>query len=185
MDLVLDTNIYRNLVRKQNDDQIHHLAETIKGKAIKQNIKIFFPINSAMELISHFIDEDENERTECRKALKLLVFLSTTYSSTHIHVDFVPPLNAILERYFHGQENTYAKMYSNVITLAQMLIGNIYPESEEVMNGNVQTVKNQIEFEKQEIRDNYEEYLKSINNGEADWTYFKDKKNFAEIILRG
>lgn len=176
MDLVLDTNIYRNLVRNRNNEQLHHLSETIKSQAKEQNIRIFFPINSAMELISHFNDDNDIEKIECRNALKLLVDLSTTYSSTHIHVDFVPPLNAILERYFHGQDNTHAKIYSNVITLAQMIIGNVDPEPEEVMNGHVQTVKNQIEFEKQEIRDNYEEYLKSINNGEADWTYFKDRK---------
>jgi hypothetical protein len=176
MELVLDTNIYRNLARNQSDEQFHQLSETIKSKAKEQNIKIFFPINSAMELVSLYNDNNENERTECRKGLELLVDLSTTYSSTHIHVDFVPPLNAILEHYFHGQENTQAKIYSNVITLAQMLIGNVEPEPEEVMNGHVETVKNEIELEKQEIRDNYEDYLKSINNGEADWEFFKDKK---------
>jgi hypothetical protein len=67
-------------------------------------------------------------------------------------------------------------MYSKVITLAQMLIGNIEAEPEDAMNRHVETVKQQIEFEKKEIRHNYEDYLKSINNGEADWEFFRDKK---------
>jgi len=174
MELILDTNIYRNLVKDLNDDQIFELTNTVKERCKQANIKLLFPINSAMELIAHFNDQHQGERKECRNALKLLVTLSTTFSSTHIHVDFVPPLNAILERYLFSKEDTHAKMYSKVITLAQMLIGNIQAEPDDKMKGYVETVKSQIEFEKKEIRDNYEDYLKSINGGNADWTYFND-----------
>ena len=136
-----------------------------------------------MELISHFNDENELERNECRSALYLLVELSTTFSSTHLHVDFVPPLNAILERYFGSAEDVHAKMYSTVITVAQMLIGNISAKSEPEMNKYIDTVKGQIEFEKQGIRDNYEDYLKSINKGDADWAFYKqDKKLRADYF---
>lgn len=176
MEFVLDTNIYRNLVRGLDAGQLQQLIAHIKKQLEEQDIKLFFPINSAMELISHFNDDIENERKECRNSLKLLVELSTSYSSTHIHVDFAPPLNAILERYFHGQENVHAQIYSQVITVAQMLVGNILADPVDVMNGYVNTIKKQIIFEKQEIRNNYQEYLKSINNGDADWSYFKDKK---------
>lgn len=177
MDLILDTNIYRNLVRDLSDKQILDLTNTIKERCKQQNIKLLFPINSAMELIAHFNDPHQGEQKECRNALSLLVSLSTTYSSTHIHVDFVPPLNAIFERYLSAKEDKNAKMYSKVITLAQMLIGNVQAEPDDKMNGYVDTVKAQIEFEKKEIRDNYEDYLKSINNGNADWTYFNDDNN--------
>jgi NADP-dependent 3-hydroxy acid dehydrogenase YdfG len=67
MDLVLDTNIYRNLVRDQTDVQLHQLSETIKQQTEKQNIRIIFPINSAMELISHLNDDNESEKVECIK----------------------------------------------------------------------------------------------------------------------
>lgn len=152
------------------------MSNTIKQKCKQDNITLLFPINSAMELISHFNDAVLIEQRECRSALKLLIDLSTTYSSTNIHVDFIPPLNAILERHFFGTEDKHAKMYAKVITLAQMLVGNIEAEEQAEMDKQVQTVKEQIEFEKREIRDNYEDYLKSMNNGEADWEYFKDKK---------
>src|SRR5687768_15870267 len=99
MDLILDTNIYRNLVRDLSDEQVHELTNKIKERAKQENIIVLFPINSAMELIAHFDDPHKGERKECRNALILLVSLSTTFSTTHIHVDFVPPLNAIFERY--------------------------------------------------------------------------------------
>ncbi|MET6999450.1 hypothetical protein [Chitinophaga defluvii] len=176
MDLILDTNIYRNLVRNLTDNQVFDISNKIKQKCRQDNITLLFPINSAMELISHFNDESEIEKLECRRALKLLVDLSTKHSSAHIHVDFIPPLNAILERHFFGTEDKHAKIYAKVITLAQMLVGNIEAEEQADMDKYIQTVRGQIEFEKREIRDNYEDYLKSMNNGEADWEYFKNKK---------
>lgn len=177
MELVLDTNIYRNLVRNLDNVQLIVLARDIKKCCEKKGIKLLFPINSAMELISHFNDNDERERTECRNALFLLGELSTTFSTTHIYVDFVPPLNAVLERYFGSNQNTHSKMYSKVITVAQMLNGNISAEPEPEMNKFIDTIKGQLEFEKQAIRDNYEDYLKSINKGDADWTFYKQDKN--------
>jgi hypothetical protein len=177
MELILDTNIYRNLVRNLSEEEINTLTSTIKTQCEHKNITLLFPVNSAMELIAHYNDQHEGERRECRNALNMLVSLSSTYSSTHIHVDFVPPLNAIFERYVFAKEDTHAKMYSKVITVAQMLTGNIQQEVAEAMEGYINAVKDQIEFEKKEIRDNYEEYIKSINNGSADWTYFNDKNN--------
>lgn len=180
MDLILDTNIYRNLVRNLTDIQVLEISNTIRHKCKKDGITLLFPIISAMELISHFNDKVLIEQQECRSALKLLVSLSTTYSSTHIHVDFIPPLNAILERHFFGTDDKHTKMYAKVITLAQMLVGNIEADEQVEMDKHVQTVRDQIEFEKKEIRDNYEDYLKSINNGEADWEYFKNKKQLRQ-----
>jgi hypothetical protein len=90
MDLILDTNIYRNLVRNLLEEQLFPTRHAIEHKCKQENIKLLFPINSAMELIGHFNDDRAIERNEGRNALKLLVNLSKTYSSTHLHVDFIP-----------------------------------------------------------------------------------------------
>lgn len=104
-----------------------------------------------MELISHFNDHNPYEKTECRNALQLLVACSTSSSSTRLHVDFVPPLNAVLERYFNGPDSIYAKMYSQVITVAQMLSGNINSDPEETVNGYIERIKDQLRFEKRKL----------------------------------
>lgn len=180
MDLVLDTNIYRNLVSELDDAQVSDLQFTIKQKCREKGIRLLFPINTAMELIAHFDDEHEGERNECRKSLRLLVNLSTNFTATRMNVDFVPGLNGILERYLVETADKHAKLYATVITAAQKLVGNTKVEDGDDMAKDVRTIKAQIEFEKTEIRDNYEDYLKSINDGEADWTYFQDKEKKAE-----
>jgi len=180
MDLVLDTNIYRNLVRSLSDDEVSALLFTIRQRCKENDIKLLFPINSAMELISHYDDERDIERTECRKALRLLVNLSTTFTSTNLNVDFIPGLNGILERYIDQNADTHSIVYATVITAAQKLVGNTRIEAGDNMEHDVRTIREQIEFEKTEIRDNYRNYLELINDGQADWTYFHDKSKKAE-----
>ncbi len=176
MNLILDTNIYRNLVRNLSDDEILATSNTIKDKCNRDDITLSFPISSAMELISHFNDENPTEQQECKSALKLLVNLSTTCSSGDIKVSYIPPLNAVLEKYFFETKGKYAEMYEKVIKLAQILVGNIIGYEPLEISKHTETVKNQLKSDKKEIRDNYEAYLRSINDGDADWEYFKDKK---------
>ena len=116
------TNIYRNLIRNLDPIQVNKLVIDIKQSCVKKDIMLRFPINSAMELISHFNDEIPIEKEECRNALKLLVNLSTRTIATNLHVHFTPPLNVILGTYFFGEEQLYANLYSKVIKLSQMLI---------------------------------------------------------------
>jgi predicted nucleic acid-binding protein len=178
MKLVLDTNIYRNLVRGKSQEEIDELILKILNKCKEKNIEICFPIVPAMELISHYNDENENEKSECRSALKLLVSLSTTITEHNLHIDFIPPLNVILGHYFFGKEDNFLKMYAQVITVAQKLTGNEMITEDDNIDDAIETIIKQLEFEKEEIRNNYENYLKSINEGNADWEHFqqKDKK---------
>lgn len=176
MELILDTNIYRNLIKDKTDDEINNLIHQIKGVAIKKGIKLSFPINSAMELIAHYNDQHEKEKADCRNALKLLVEISTRIEFGRIKVNFIPPLNVVLAYYFFGTEEKYMRMYASVITIAQKLVGNLELENGDNLNDDVELVKTQIEFEKNEIKTNYENYIKSINEGNLDWTYFENKE---------
>ncbi len=115
MDLILDTNIYRNLVRNLDDNQVNQLIIDLKHNCQKKDVVLLFPINSAMELISHFNDEIPTEKEEGRNSLKLLVNLSTKTSATNLHVDFTPPLNVILGSYFFGEEQVYANLYEKLL----------------------------------------------------------------------
>lgn len=176
MELILDTNIYRNLIAGKSDEEIDQLIIHIKQISLKKDIKLSFPINSAMELIAHYNDDNENEKVDCRKALKLLVEISTKIEFGRLKVSFIPPLNVVLAYYFFGNEDKYMRMYASVITIAQKLVGKVALESEDNIDEDVKLIKSQIEFEKNEIKTNYENYLKSINNGNLEWTYFEDKE---------
>lgn len=176
MELILDTNIYRNLIAEKSNEEIDQLIIHIKQLSLKKDIKLSFPINSAMELIAHYNDDNENEKLDCRKALKLLVEISTKIEFGRLKVNFIPPLNVVLAYYFFGSEDIYIRMYASVITIAQKLVGKLNLEDNDNIYKDVELVKSQIEFEKSEIKANYENYLKSINNGDLEWTYFEDKE---------
>lgn len=175
MKIILDTNIYRNLVRSLDEESVDQLSKDLIIKANEVGVDILFPIDCAMELISHYNDDIESERTECRNALKLLVAVSSRFCSNSVSVDNIaPPINLVLEAYFSGKRNL--GVYSTVIHLAQELVGNIATHPDKVLDDQIHAVKSQIEFEKKGIKDNYEKLLKSMNGGVLDWSYFKDKK---------
>lgn len=176
MELILDTNIYRNLIKDKTADEINNLIHQIKKIAKEKGIKLSFPINSAMELIAHYNDEHEKEKADCRNALRLLVEISTKIEFGRIKVNFIPPLNVVLAYYFFDSEENYMRMYASVITIAQKLIGHVELENDDNLNDDVELVKKQIEFEKNEIKTNYENYIESINEGNLDWTYFENKE---------
>jgi hypothetical protein len=80
-----------------------------------------------------------------------------------LKVSYVPPLDSVLAYYVFGTEEKYTKMYSNVITLAQKIVGNVPLAEGDDIEINTDLVKNQLNFEKKGIRDNYEGYLKHLN----------------------
>lgn len=184
MELILDTNIYRNLVSELNHNQTNDLSKKINELNVQKNIDIKFPISVAMELISHLEDENENEKNECKNALTLLVQTSTKIIENEINVNFVPPLNVILGFYFFNDEKYYLNEYSNVINISQKLVGNTTFGKEESKSEFIKIVKEQLEFEKKEIKNNIESYFKEINNGEVDWQYFKINQKERDIFFK-
>lgn len=184
MELILDTNIYRNLVSELNHNQTNDLSKKINELNVQKNIDIKFPISVAMELISHLEDENENEKNECKNALTLLVQTSTKIIENEINVNFVPPLNVILGFYFFNDEKYYLNEYSNVINISQKLVGNTSFEKEESKSEFIKIVKEELEFEKKEIKNNIESYFKEINNGKVDWQYFKNNQKERDIFFK-
>lgn len=191
MELVLDTNIYRNLVLGLEMPAINNLINIIKRNCAQNNIDIPFPIVPAMELIAHFNDEHQMEREECKKALYLLVYLSSNDADEHFRGDFVPPLDAVLENCFFKKSNTHAVAYLNIVPIAHKLLNIIPLEEGNDKNQFVETAKSQVEYEKNEIRSNYENYLKLFNSGKAQWDYFRtratkpQRKDYFEKLKNG
>ncbi|MBV6878829.1 hypothetical protein NG800_010955 [Epilithonimonas ginsengisoli] len=175
MKIILDTNIYRNLIKDKTSEEIEIIQEKIIAAAKAQSITITFPIIPAMELINHYNDTHPVIKDECRKGLNLLVNLSTDKTKNNLHVKFTPPMDVILGSYLFGKEEDFLKIYAQAITLAQKLAGNLDITPEDSINDAIKTVSEQLDFEKEMIRQNYESYLKSINEGNVDWAYFQGK----------
>ncbi|SIT08904.1 hypothetical protein SAMN05421786_105101 [Chryseobacterium ureilyticum] len=191
MRIILDTNIYRNLIRDKTPEEIEALQKEIIDAAKAKSIIITFPIIPAMELINHYNDAHPIEKDECRKGLTLLVNLSTEKANNKLHVKFTPPMDVILGNYLFGKEEDFLEMYSEAITLAQKLVGNYPISSEDNIDDAIEAVGDQLDFEKEMIRQNYENYIKSINEGNVDWAYFEGKvkkeqrRKFLDSLRKG
>lgn len=189
MTIIFDTNIYRNLIRDKTEEEIKILECEIIESAKSKSITINFPIVPAMELINHYNDPHPLEKIECRKALNLLVNLSLGNTTDKLY--FTPPLDVILGNYFFQNEKNFLEMYGQVIKLSLKLTGNEKIEDGDNINYAIEKVSEQLDFEKESIRNNYENYLKSINEGNADWTYFNSKvkkierRKFFESLRKG
>jgi hypothetical protein len=177
MEYLGDTNIYRNLVRDLNIAEVKTLAEDISAKEIELCIKSGVSIVVAMELINHLRTTDLH-CDECYKALCLLYHHSRKkniekqkYSGT-----FYPPIDVVLTSYLFNENTQYLKMYSQVLELMVLLTENYDINNINSYTTQIQTVSDQLIFDKDEIRTNYENYLKSLNENKPDWEYFKKNK---------
>ena len=177
MEYLGDTNIYRNLVRGLSISEVKKLAEEISAKEIESDIKSGVSIVVAMELINHLQTDDLN-CDECYKALCLLYHHSKKinlekqkYSGT-----FYPPIDVVLTSYFFNENTQYLRMYSQVLDLTVLLTEKYDINNINSYTKQIETVKKQLIFDKDEIRTNYENYIKSLNEDIPDWEYFKKNK---------
>lgn len=80
-------------------------------------------------------------------------------------------------------------MYSQVLDLTVVLTKNYDVNNIKQYSEQIETVRKQLLFEKDEIRTNYENYLKSLNKNVTDWEYFKknktDRKEWFKTLKSG
>lgn len=188
MQLILDTNIYRNLVKGLSDLEVLKLGNHIKIKCKEKNITIPFPIVSAMELISRLNDLIDNERIECLKALKLLVSINVRINKNNGRIGglFIPPMDAVLGDFLFGDETDFINLYSPVIDLALKITGYSETKVDDDIKKDIDIVKQQLFFEKEQIKNNYEHYITSLSvDGKLDWRVLqKNKKLRKDFFLR-
>lgn len=177
MEYLADTNIYRNLVRGLSLEEVKKLASKIRRKEAEKGYKAGLPIVVAMELIRHLKPNDPHF-DECFKALCLLFDHSKNYiaSENKYSGTFYPPINVVLPKFFFNENGEYLKLYSSIIQLTHDITENYNVNNVEKFKEQIRIVGEQVQFEKKEIKDNYESYLKSINDDVLDWEYYKNNK---------
>src|ERR1035437_929641 len=97
MEFILDTNIYRNLVRAVSFDKIIELSEKIKTREKELSCTSTLSLVVSMELIKHLLPEDP-AKEECYKALCLqsLHTSKIDLQNNLVSGNFSPPLNELL-----------------------------------------------------------------------------------------
>ncbi len=190
MEFILDTNAYRNLARGLTLANVPAYAEKLKQAEDNTKSSSALSIVVAMELIQH-LQKDNPFRDECYKALCLQTLHTRRYdfSKRSITGSFYPPMNVILAQYFFKDNSKYFPLYMKVLELVLELTKNQDITNCDTNATYVDTVKNQILFEKNEFKDNVENFLSSLNSGTLDWKYIRNnnegRKKFFDKIQSG
>lgn len=177
MEYLLDTNIYRNLVHGLTFDEVKLLGLKMRRKEEQLGTRAGFPIVVAMELISH-LTEGDPAFDDCFKALCLLFDHSKNYNAEENTYSgtFYPPINVVLPKYFFNNNGPFVELYKTIIQLTHDITERYDSRNTKRLVEKITIVKEQVIFEKKEIRDNFENFLKSINDDTTDWEFFKNNK---------
>ncbi len=182
---ILDTNAYRQIAETKDLSEIQATANELREKEKKLQAKSLMSVIVSMELLKHFDDTDPFFMT-CFKAQTLQFFhtQSQNYGKPNNHIEFIPPINPLITQHFFKKNSEYLKYYLRVIEIAQNATKNIDTKDYLKDIGDIKIIAQQLIHERTEIKDNFEEFIKYVNNGVVDWEYFLNNKEIKEKLLK-
>lgn len=181
---ILDTNVYRRLTEGKYLCEISHLANELRYFEKKVNARSIMSLVVSMELLRHFDDTDPFFM-DCFKGLALQYFHTQKkhFGEPDNQIDFIPPLNPILTRHFFENNSEYLPLYYRVIEIVQNATINIEPSDYKKDIGDINKIASQLLHEKNEIKNNFENFIKELNNGVLDWEFFKKEKKYKKKLF--
>lgn len=173
MEFILDTNTYRNLARNLNPSQINDYADKLIQAENSLGCSRALSIVVSMELIQHLHSNDA-AKNECFKALCLQSHhVGLNKSVNGFGVDYYPPLNIILTKYFFNNNSKYFHLCQVVKELILKLTNSNSNDSYSNFVTEIKAIESQVFYEKDEFKKGIEVFIKSLNNGDIDWSFFK------------
>ncbi|QEC41688.1 hypothetical protein [Pseudobacter ginsenosidimutans] len=180
---ILDTNAYRKLVTGKREAEILPTANEMRIRERSVNCTSLLSITVSMELMRHLSDETDPHFEDCKKALILQYHhTQSNPGGPNNSISFIPPLNEILSEFYFQKSSLLFGAYRLILATLELIAkdpdNNISPEKK-----NLLAIGSQILHDKKEIRDNFEDFIKSYTGGIVDWTHFKkDKKTKPKIL---
>lgn len=176
MEFILDTNAYRNLARVGAED-VNRLVAELKLGQQRHKATSALSIVVAMELMQHLLKGDPDQEV-CYHALRLQ-FSHTTYydiDEGRASFNYYPPMNILLAQHYFGKNSKFIELYASVMQLIVSLTKSNNINGCGKYSREITIVRNQLDFEQNQIRENFEVFLKGINAGQLDWDYFRHNK---------
>jgi len=185
MEYILDTNVYRELVYNLSISEIPNIVNKLIEWENKTQSYSGLSIVVSMELIQHLTTNDP-AKENCFKALclQMLHTKKKNYSNQVIEVKFYPPLNEIIVDFNFERHSKYFQCYLNVLDFIQRLTNELDINICLTYENEILAVKKQVEFDKAEIKNNIENYLRSINGGTLDWEQIKNSKDDTSFFFK-
>ncbi len=182
--LILDTNIYRNLVFGKTIEQ---LKDELNGINLGNQYKSIFPNIVAIELINHLTEKDLASE-DCFKGLFYLIHLAKENNAESFKGQVVPTIHDLITNYLFQQKSVHFNFNNNICHISHLIAQN---GDRNKINEYQNEIKQVVEFKKQEletiIKNIENSYLKSVNQqGEIDWNIFEKnpdlKREFQQLI---
>lgn len=167
---ILDTNIYRNLVRGKN------IIDIQKKIISKNQDNTIFPIIVAIELINNLL---ENKKTSLNCFLAL--YYLTNNQNNNFNNLFLPNIYSLLPLFLFKEISKKQEVFNrNIITLSYEITNKGDYKNVQKFNSEILKVKQYKENEINQIVENLKYYLKTINgNQDINWNIFEEN-----IILK-
>ncbi len=185
MQYLLDTNVYRNLVKQKDFYEFQNEIKNLKSLSKNTKVKFLFSSSVCIELLNH-LSLSDNYKDECFKALSYKVRLCSNLINGRLKGTIVPEFNELLSLYFFKKSSTYFNLNNNLLTLSCEIslvndVKNILQHQDEI--GQIINFK---KTELQNILQNIENhYLKDFSETK-DWSIFKNnvtlKNDFKSLI---
>ncbi len=174
---ILDTNAYRQLTESKYLCELQPTASEMRKREAKVNSKSILIIVVTMELLKHF-DKTDPFFMNCFKALTLQYFHTQTgnYGETKNNINFIPPLNTLLTQHFFNTNSDLFKYYLRIIEIAENATKNIEPFDFKKDKSDIEIIAQQLIFERTEVQQNIEDFIKSCNGDNVDWGFFRKIK---------
>jgi|GEM_PF-3860384 len=182
---IFDTNAYRQLAETKDLSEIQITANELRRKEKPRTSKSLMSIVVSMELLKHFDEKDPHFLT-CFKALTLQFFHTQTqdYGEANNQINFIPPINSLITQHFFNKSSEYLKYYLRIIEICQNSTINLNPTDYLKDIGDIKIIAEQLLHEKTEMKNNFEEFIKCVNNGVVDWTFFLKNRELKERLLK-
>ena len=182
--LILDTNIYRNLVHGKSIEQLKSELNEIKAR---NKVNFIFPNIVAIELINHLLEVDLASE-DCFKGFFYLINSTKENNSESFKGQILPTIHDLITNYLFQRKSEHFKFNNNICIISHRLAEN---GNKDKLVEYKEEIKQVIEFKKQElegiIKNIENSYLKSLNQqGEIDWNIFDKnialKREFQRLI---
>jgi hypothetical protein len=171
MRYILDTNVYRNLIRGKNHDEIQKAISKLKLNGKNQFI---FSSIVFIELINHLTIED-SAKQECYNALFAKFSLCSEICNDRKKGELIPEFNELLSLYFNQKNGNYFNFNKNLLITTEKITQNNDIKNIILHKKLIQEIINYKESELINIISNIEKfYLTNISSNIKDWSIYKN-----------
>lgn len=180
---ILDTNAYRRLVTGKRSCEVRPTANEMRTRERKLGCRSLMSITVSMELMRH-LDKTDPFFKDCYNALALQYYhTQKDPDGPNNSISFIPPQDEIISHFFFDKASPLYQHFREVIATLERIVRDVDEDGVDGEQTNLNAISAQLLYEKNIIKDNFEDFIKSYTGGVIDWSHFKKDKKIKPRLL--